>query len=102
MTHEQFESILLRTQQEDRDILCAKSAEYATGADKLSNFKKAARSLGVKPEQALWYFMQKHTTSVQDIINGESEYTYAKMAEKAGDMRRYLVLLEALMMERYT
>ena len=102
MTHEQFEILLEATQKEDREILSSKNAEYAPGDDKLANFKKSARSLGVTPEQCLWYFCQKHLTSIQDIVNGEAGYTPERLKEKAGDARRYMILLEGLMLERHT
>jgi len=102
MTHEEFDLLLADIQFEDRQTLTSKNEEYAPGDDKLANFKKGASALGVYPEECLWAYAMKHIISIQDIIQEESDYTPERLREKAGDLRNYTVLLEALMLERHT
>jgi len=102
MNHETFDILLKDTQLDDKIVLSDKNEEYAPGDDKLANFKKAGKALDVAPEKALWGFAMKHIISIQDIINEESGYTPERLREKCGDLRRYTILLEALMQEKYT
>jgi hypothetical protein len=88
------------------NVLANKSKEYSSDVDRLHNFKVAARleSTPESPEKSLWGMMKKHTVSVIDIIDGtmRGEYpTPAMRDEKLGDAINYLILLEALLIERY-
>lgn len=102
MRHQDFDAFLEEVQTEERKILVAKNEEYAPGGDKLANFKKGAKALCCTPEECLWGYAMKHIISIQDIVQSESGYTPEKMREKCVDLRAYLVLLEALMIERHT
>ena len=102
MTHDEFSQLLGEIVNDMERTMASKNHEYAPGKDKLANFKKSARSLGVTPQQCLWYFCQKHLTSVQDIVNGETAYSNELLREKCGDIRNYTVLLEALMLEEHS
>lgn len=86
-----------------RKILGAKAQEYAFG-DRLSNFKRAAAMLENKPEEALLGMMAKHWVSVMDMIDnlGNREFSLETWNEKIGDSINYLILLEALIIERKT
>lgn len=102
MRHDDFQKLVLDFQEYQRNTMLKKNHEYAPGDDKLANFKKAAKMTGKTPEECLWMFCAKHLVSVQDIVNGEAGYTPEILREKAGDISCYLILLEALMMERHT
>jgi len=99
MNHQDFNEFLKQTQEIDRDVLIAKNDEYAPGNDKLANFKKGGNAMGTTAQECLWGYAMKHIISIQDIVFGEGSYTPEKMSEKAGDARRYLILLEALLLE---
>ena len=84
-------------------LLDTKSEEYATLDDKLHNFKMAAGVIRSTPEDALLGMMNKHITSIIDIIYELDEPklpSKEKLAEKITDTINYLVLLEALITER--
>jgi hypothetical protein len=83
--------------------LASKAKEYSSDADRLHNFKEAARIEGVHPITALKGMMLKHIVSCNDIckkyIEGGIEST-GMLNEKFGDYINYLILLEALLKER--
>ena len=84
-------------------VLSAKAKEYARG-DRLSNFKRAGEIGRTIPERALVGMLLKHLVSVLDYVDtlestGELDFTI-NFAEKIGDSINYLILLEALMIER--
>jgi hypothetical protein len=90
-------------------VMCKKSAEYASGSDKLHNFKTAGRMRDISPELALDGMMLKHSVSLRDIIEdteqmGSEEflerYSRSLVDEKIGDSINYLLLLKALLYER--
>lgn len=88
------------------EVLDKKATEYARG-DRLSNFKKIAKCLGTTPESACLNLMMKHFVCVMEIVGDleskvESEKpTIPYLDEKLGDLMNYMVLLEALLFERY-
>lgn len=88
-----------------KGVMCKKSAEYASGEDKLHNFKKAAAMRGLPPEECLRGMMLKHDVSIDDmlddLINLDKEYSQELWQEKLHDKINYLFLLWALLYERY-
>ena len=97
-------------------VLASKNKEYASDKDKLHNFKRAGDMLRQVPEQALVGMWTKHIISLLDIvdnINKDEELalvqiclggglTKEMLEEKIGDAINYLILLEALIKERYS
>lgn len=103
MQSEQFEKILADRLEKIRVTLSHKAGEYATDADRLHNFKRAAGLLDVTPEKALVGFLTKHIVSVLDItdgLTGGKGPVPGVRDEKIGDCINYLILLEALLIER--
>jgi len=104
MTHEEFEKVFEARIALCRSVLIEKNAEYARGGDKLSNFKKASGRLGSTPESALLGMETKHSISIVDLIQDLERGQHHSMAiweEKIGDELNYLLLLRALLSERY-
>lgn len=103
MTPELFNQILENRLDKTRSVLSSKAKEYAVGADRLSNFKRAGAMLKQAPEQALIGMWTKHIISILDIVdeidNGKIP-TIEILEEKITDAVSYLILLEALMCER--
>lgn len=100
MTTEEFNKIIEAALESSRNVLISKSAEYASEDNKLHNFNKAARITGKTREECLWGFALKHLVSVTDIIDEMSKdpkYIPSRdlVIEKFGDLRNYLLLLEA-------
>ncbi len=80
-----------------------KGSEYSTNTDRLHNFKIAAAFQGCEPESALLGMWAKHLVSIRDIVDGieAGRLPDEKMlSEKITDSINYLVLLEALFLER--
>jgi hypothetical protein len=99
MNHKDFTKFLKELQENQTQVLLGKNAEYAPGDDKLENFKTGASVTGRSASEVLWMYALKHFVSIQDIVLKDSKYTPELMREKCGDLRNYLVLLEALMAE---
>lgn len=76
-----------------------KAKEYATGGDRLHNFKVAAAVQGISPTAALAGMMAKHTVSVYDMVGSGEDYPMELWEEKIKDSINYLFLLWALLHE---
>jgi hypothetical protein len=99
-----------------RQVLDSKNKEYASDTDKLHNFKRAGAMENCTPEKALVGMWAKHIISLLDIvdkIDADEEEELTKIClgdgltkemleEKIGDAVNYLILLEALIKERYS
>jgi hypothetical protein len=105
MKTEQFNEIVAERIESIQNVLANKAKEYSSDYDRLANFKVAAAlaSRPETPEQALWGMMRKHLVSVIDIIDqtaiGNAPSDHMRN-EKIGDSINYLILLEALLIER--
>ncbi len=87
-----------------KDTLCAKAEEYARG-DRLSNFKQVAHLLGSTLEKALLGMVVKHIVATVDFISDIDNGTvqpYERWNEKLGDIIAYMILLDALINERFS
>jgi len=99
-----------------RQVLDSKNKEYASDVDKLHNFKRAGDMLRQTPEKALIGMWSKHIISILDIVDKieldnqsvgliftahPNSITIDMIEEKIGDAINYLILLEALLKERY-
>jgi len=88
------------------EVLEKKNVEYSRDEDKLHNFKRAAMMLqgprfGCEPEDALVGMWVKHITSIMDMVDDLPDLpTFSILREKITDAINYLVLLEALFVER--
>lgn len=105
MTNEQFKKVLASRLEKSESVLGKKAVEYARG-DRLSNFKRAAAALKCPPETVCINFWMKHVVSILDMVDdiersdGALIWNTALWDEKIGDAINYLILLEALVMER--
>lgn len=105
MTQKEFDQILDLRIAAMRQTLAGKGVEYGAGGDMLHNFKVAAKlsSSDETPEQALWGMMKKHLVSIIDIVDATGRGGFPSPAlrgEKICDGINYLLLLEALLIER--
>ena len=116
MNIKKFNKMLEKRVEKTRQVLDSKNKEYASDVDKLHNFKRAGNMLQCSPEFALVGMWTKHIISLLDIvdkINKEDvklnnmfvckpdDVTIPLVEEKIGDAINYLILLEALIKERY-
>jgi hypothetical protein len=119
MNAQAFDVLLERRIELTRAVLAAKAAEYATGVDKLHNFKRSAElanEVQSLPDHREWFsginvsaaqeaaaFMRKYLVSVFDLINRHSsgvKIDRSTIDEKIGDAINYLILIEALLNEK--
>lgn len=108
MNHAEFNKLLNEIIERTTHVLATKSDEYSTDEDKLHNFKRAGKMLRCSPERALIGMWTKHVISILDIVDriekDKHNETYDEIVlleEKIGDAINYLILLEALIKERY-
>jgi len=116
MKPKKFNKLLDASIERIRDTLAAKSSEYARDSDKLYNFKRTGERRRKTPEEALMGMAEKHYTTIEDIvekIEAENQkrglhfiarppfLTRKILDEKITDGINYLILLEALIKERY-
>lgn len=103
MKTERFENILSERLKKCIDTLSVKANEYAT-EDRLHNFKVAAELQNCTPITALAGMMAKHTVSVYDLAERQENglvVTKEMWDEKIGDHINYLLLLDALITEKF-
>lgn len=99
MTNEAFLAVLEARISSMRSVLASKAKEYATVADRLHNFKRAASIIRESPAHALLGMLAKHLVSVVDMVEDAELASVAMIDEKIGDSINYLVLLEAILKE---
>ena len=83
------------------DMLKRKGAEYASGVDRLSNFKQAAGLRDTNPIDALVGMVVKHWTSISDMAKNPTAYSMDMWDEKLRDNRNYTYLMKGLLLEMY-
>jgi hypothetical protein len=104
MTSALFDDIVKQRLEKIQSLLLKKRAEYAPeGGDRLHNFRRAAAMLNCSPEHALVGMWVKHVISILDIVDdiGRKVPSLEMIDEKLGDAVNYLILLEAMLKERY-
>ena len=105
MTNEVFDITVENRLKLIKEILLRKRAEYApNGGDRLHNFNRAAEMLRVTPEAALVGMWTKHIISILDIVDNldNSVPSLEMIEEKIGDAINYLILLEAMLKDRWS
>lgn len=103
MTTQEFEQVIENRIDTCKSTLCNKAKEYAT-EDRLHNFKVAAELQSCTPITALAGMMAKHTVSVYDLIQKQEQgfvVSREMWDEKIGDSINYLILLSALVQEKF-
>lgn len=86
-----------------RAVLKGKAAEYASPKDRLYNFKRASEyRIGSSAASALLGMLVKHWVSIETIVVDDQHamLDLPTVNEKIGDAVNYLVLLEAVLIER--
>lgn len=84
--------------------LANKEKDYATGEDRLEQFKLGARRSGKSPEAVLWGMREKHELALQMALDrleqGMALPPLEKLREWVGDSICYSALLLAILEER--
>ena len=101
MKNERFEQIVANTQERLEDLMKLKGGEYASEADRLSNFKKNAEALGLDPMQVWAVYAGKHWDAVQtyirDLASGVERPRLESIQGRADDLIVYLHLFHGLL-----
>jgi hypothetical protein len=103
MTVDAFNAILARRLKLTETVLGTKARDYATAADRLHNFKASAAVTRETPAQVCVGFFVKHLTSVLDMVGAQANGVHVPpelIDEKLGDALNYLILLEAILLEK--
>lgn len=99
MTNEEFDKLLDEWLVYTKSTLSKKAGEYATGADRLDNFKIQAQLKGTNQADALWGNLSKQLASVISWFKYTINPTKAMRREKIGDTINYFILLDAVLEE---
>lgn len=104
MKNEEFIDFVKIKKQQEEELFIIKGNEYTINNDRFHNFKisKYLYDLITNKDTMEFVFfskMVKQIVSVIDILNGKT-YTKEILSEKFGDIRVYLLLLEAYLLEK--
>jgi hypothetical protein len=97
MTFEEFDKLLDKMHQEETQIAATKGKEYTQG-DRLDNFKRIAKEIGVSPKKVLYVYLKKHLDSIASYIKSEKVLSES-IEGRILDARVYLSLLRGLIEE---
>lgn len=96
---DQFYKIIADFMDELMNTLHSKNAEYTSGNDRLSNFRRAAGLLNGTMEQACFGMMTKHIVSVADLAQRD-ETDINMWKEKLGDLINYCLLMWVIVKQK--
>lgn len=99
MNAENFINLVKELTEQSISVLDKKRREYAEDHDVLENFKSAAGCQAVPPSQALIGMATKHFVSIAKMAKDPHLYGGPTWNEKLGDMRNYMFLLYAILVD---
>ena len=82
------------------NLLLLKRKEYCPEDSCFSNFIKAAEIQKVTPENALMGMAIKHIIAIADMSDNPSHFPVENWLERTSDIKNYMRLLEAMIIER--
>lgn len=104
MTSEEFNHFLEERLTKTRAVLASKSQEYGKPNDRLYNFHRAGEVTRRSSAEALLGMASKPLVSVMDMMEAFAKWgkvpTRAELDEKVGDLINYLILFEAMALEK--
>lgn len=107
MTRDEFYKALNKRIERTVETFGIKNEEYAVGYNFMLNFENGVgMSTNRTPEAVAWGYAIKHLESIRSIImyadstNGEDIPTKERIIEKFGDAINYLIIIEAMLLER--
>jgi hypothetical protein len=99
MTNEDFTIEVENSFNRAKKVMLKKAKEYASEDDRLDNFKRAGAAQGIASSAALVGMAAKHFVSITEMAKNPNDYTTQQWHEKTGDLKNYMVLLEALLID---
>lgn len=97
MTFEEGRKLLIKMHEEELKVAETKGREYTQG-DRLDNFKRIGRELGIDPKVVLWVYLKKHLDSIASFIKNKKVLS-EPIQGRIMDARVYLCLLRGLIEE---
>ena len=102
--HAEYDRIVTRTVDEIKKLGTLKGGEYAGDTDRLANFRRNGKQLGL-PMETIWaVYYNKHHDSVmqyiQDMRSGKKRERLEGIEGRVDDMITYLILFKCMLKER--
>jgi len=101
MKAEEFNAVVVNQIKMSSNMLIKKAEEYSTKNDRFHNFNVGSVELGLSRLKYAESLMQKHITSVRDMINqwNEKPFSVEHIDEKFTDSINYFILIKGMMLE---
>lgn len=101
---QKWEALLDRTVVKIKELAKIKGGEYAGGQDRLANFRRNGKALGL-PMEIIWaVYAGKHWDAiqqfVQDLNTGKERIRAEPIEGRVDDLIVYLILFKAMLEER--
>jgi len=96
MDYGKIEDFLKNVETKDREILLTKNADYSNKEDGLSNFKYAAKRLGLTPYQIWAVYAGKHWDAIMAFCR-DGKVESEDITLRIHDLRNYAFLLLGLL-----
>ncbi len=104
MQSERLNELWSQLHTKESELMGIKAGEYASGDDRLYNFKEGARLMNCTPPETAWAYLTKHLISIQKAVHeGRYNFSWAVLQEdgtytegviqKIVDARNYLFLM---------
>ena len=101
MTYEDAAVLMEKMFEEERAVAKTKGQEYTQG-DRLDNFKRIAKEMGIDSKVVLYVYMKKHWDSITSFVKNNKTFSTEAIEGRIMDARVYLFLLRALIEEERT
>ena len=99
MKYADADKIMEQMFKEERQVSKLKGKEYTQGQDRLDNFKRIAKEMGLDPKVVLYVYMKKHWDSISSYIKNNRTFSTEAIEGRIMDARVYLFLLRCIIEE---
>jgi hypothetical protein len=99
MNYKDASKLMEKMFKEERAVSNAKGKEYTQGQDRLDNFKRIAKEMGLDPKVVLYVYMKKHLDSITSFIKNNKTFSTEAIEGRIMDARVYLFLLRCIIEE---
>ena len=103
MTFAEFQKIHDELLKVEKTLMNTKGVEYTEGIDsRFRNFEVIADEMGITSQQVLWVYVRKHLQAIVYYLKQGHEASDEKIISRIQDVRNYLLLLSAMIIEHQT
>lgn len=103
-SHKKYADLVADTIETIQQLSTDKGGEYAGDTDRLANFRRNAKALGLSMDQVWAVYAGKHWDAiqqyVQDIATGRRRKRSESIEGRADDLIVYLILFKAIVSEK--